>query len=211
MKIVELIPAARALLKWTQQELADASGLALGTIANLEAQRRTAEVDTIEKIVSALNLAGVEFIPGGVRKASAVYYYDGPGWYIDLLADALNTVQGTDREILIENVDDIKSSPAVLNFMKGMKDQGVTFRMTAMEGNTHLAAPSSCYRFIPGPFFENWIVMIFGDKVAVSLAEESRCMVIKDADLARALRNRFNLLWHVLPELKIESTADARI
>ena len=57
--------AARALLEWSQRELAAASGLSAPTIKRLESQ--TGELkgrgDTVGRIVAALESAGVEFIP----------------------------------------------------------------------------------------------------------------------------------------------------
>ena len=54
--------AARALLGWTQQELAERSGVGVVTIHQLETganQPRRATVDVVER---ALQAAGIEFI-----------------------------------------------------------------------------------------------------------------------------------------------------
>ncbi len=60
--------AARALLGIDQRELARLSGVSLPTIQRMEASTGTvrAVVDSLEKVVNALNTAGVELIgPGG--------------------------------------------------------------------------------------------------------------------------------------------------
>ena len=57
--------AARALLGWTQQELAERSGVGVVTIHQLETganQPRRATVDVVER---ALQAAGIEFIENG--------------------------------------------------------------------------------------------------------------------------------------------------
>jgi transcriptional regulator with XRE-family HTH domain len=68
----ELIRAARALLRWDQRQLAEASSVSLPTIKRLEATPGvvTAHKPTIAALRRALEVAGVEFTNGeqpGVR------------------------------------------------------------------------------------------------------------------------------------------------
>jgi hypothetical protein len=60
----ELIRAARALLRWEQRNLSEASSVSLPTIKRLEAKRGTliAHSSTIAALRNALEKAGVEFI-----------------------------------------------------------------------------------------------------------------------------------------------------
>lgn len=67
--------AARALLGWDQRQLAEAAGVSLPTIQRMESSDGTvrANVDTLVKVVEALQRAGLELIgegtasPGGGR------------------------------------------------------------------------------------------------------------------------------------------------
>ncbi|MGI4765484.1 MAG: helix-turn-helix domain-containing protein [Janthinobacterium lividum] len=56
--------AARSLLEWSQDQLATASGVSLPTIKRLEpgAGPLSTRVDTLEKLTTALERAGVIFI-----------------------------------------------------------------------------------------------------------------------------------------------------
>ncbi|WP_224000684.1 helix-turn-helix transcriptional regulator [Aureimonas sp. SA4125] len=54
--------AARALLDMSQPDLASQAGLGLSTIVDFERSRRAVSSDGIQKIVSALETSGVEFI-----------------------------------------------------------------------------------------------------------------------------------------------------
>jgi transcriptional regulator with XRE-family HTH domain len=68
----ELIRAARALLRWEQRHLADASSVSLPTIKRLEAKpgMLVAHNSTIRALQNAFEAAGVEFTDGdrpGVR------------------------------------------------------------------------------------------------------------------------------------------------
>lgn len=65
--------AARALLGIDQQVLAAAAGVSLPTIRRMEASADTvrANVDTLVKVVQALELAGIELIAEGAASAAA--------------------------------------------------------------------------------------------------------------------------------------------
>ncbi len=76
----EQVRAARALLRWEQRDLADASKVSLPSIKRLETVPGplAAQVRTIDALCAALEAAGVEFIAengGGagvrLRKAKA--------------------------------------------------------------------------------------------------------------------------------------------
>jgi transcriptional regulator with XRE-family HTH domain len=54
--------AARGLLDWTQQELADRAGLGIVTVRQFEAGLNEPRRATLEVIRRALEAAGVEFI-----------------------------------------------------------------------------------------------------------------------------------------------------
>jgi transcriptional regulator with XRE-family HTH domain len=60
----EQIRAARALLRWTAQKLADVSGIGTATIKRMEVMDGvpSGQVRTIEALRSALEDAGVEFV-----------------------------------------------------------------------------------------------------------------------------------------------------
>lgn len=64
--------AARAMLGWDQRQLAEAAGVSLPTVQRMEASEGTvrANVDTLVKIVSALQQAGVELIAEGAASAA---------------------------------------------------------------------------------------------------------------------------------------------
>jgi predicted transcriptional regulator len=60
----EVIRAARALLRWEQRDLAEASSVSLPTIKRLESQPgdMAAHMSTVSALRKALEAAGIEFI-----------------------------------------------------------------------------------------------------------------------------------------------------
>lgn len=65
---IRQVKAARALLDWSQKELADASGVSEPTIKRLEAADAESSLggraETAQRIVDCLIRAGAEFIDG---------------------------------------------------------------------------------------------------------------------------------------------------
>lgn len=59
--------AARALLNWSQPELAQASGVSVSTIRDFEIGKRTPIGNNLAAMRRALEKAGIEFIDDGVR------------------------------------------------------------------------------------------------------------------------------------------------
>ncbi|MCE8507834.1 helix-turn-helix transcriptional regulator [Ruegeria pomeroyi] len=57
------VRAARGLLNWTVRDLAKRAGIHRNTVTNIETERYGGSADAIAAIRSALEAAGVEFIP----------------------------------------------------------------------------------------------------------------------------------------------------
>jgi transcriptional regulator with XRE-family HTH domain len=58
------IRAARAMLEWSQEELAEKSEVSLSTVRDVESQRRPLDTSAAANIHRALENAGLIFIPG---------------------------------------------------------------------------------------------------------------------------------------------------
>jgi predicted transcriptional regulator len=61
------IRAARALLSWSQQQLADKAIVSLNAVARLENGKVDSRSSTIAAIERTLTKVGVEFLPAGER------------------------------------------------------------------------------------------------------------------------------------------------
>ncbi|WP_183851662.1 helix-turn-helix transcriptional regulator [Prosthecomicrobium pneumaticum] len=57
--------AARGLLDWTQEELADRAGLSRSTVREFEHGRHALQSGSAERIIAAFTSAGVELTGGG--------------------------------------------------------------------------------------------------------------------------------------------------
>jgi predicted transcriptional regulator len=61
------IRAARALLSWSQQRLADKAIVSLNAVTRLEKGNVDSRVSTINAIEKTLGRAGIEFLPSGEK------------------------------------------------------------------------------------------------------------------------------------------------
>ena len=61
------IAAARALLSWKREDLADRAGVSLRTLARFESGEGDITASKLDQIEIALTDEGIEFIDGGVR------------------------------------------------------------------------------------------------------------------------------------------------
>ena len=59
--IAAAIRAGRGALSWSQQELAEKSGVSLPTVARLEASIGSPKLETVSRLISAIEKAGVKF------------------------------------------------------------------------------------------------------------------------------------------------------
>ena len=59
------IRAARGLLGWSRSDLIDASGVSMSALLRLESAQADSRSSTLNKVIVALNAAGIEFINDG--------------------------------------------------------------------------------------------------------------------------------------------------
>lgn len=59
------IRAARGLLGWSRADLIEASGVSLSALLRLEGAQADSRSSTLNKVIAALNAAGIEFINDG--------------------------------------------------------------------------------------------------------------------------------------------------
>jgi transcriptional regulator with XRE-family HTH domain len=71
------IRAARALLEWSQEELAAEAGVGLSTVRDVESQRRALDTAAAVEICRALQNAGVIFVPGAATAGPGVRFIAG--------------------------------------------------------------------------------------------------------------------------------------
>lgn len=199
------IRAARALLNWSQSDLARAAQMANSSIKNVENENTSARRDTILQIKDALEANGVEFLPGsGVKlKTDVVTTIDGRAATTALYESLYTTAHASaDREILVLGLDEAfavqyDGLDRVRDHNARLKNAGITQKILASEGTTEFLGDASCYRLLPRERFGKTVpVYIYGNKVASYTGTlRRRTIIIEDKALADLQRSIFRSLW----------------
>lgn len=199
------IRAARALLNWSQADLARAADMATSSIKNVESETTSARKETLEHIYDAFDLNGVEFTPAsGVRlKNDIVAIHDGRNATSALLDDIYAHVSSAaQREVCIIGLDETFSVETDgLLLLAGHLDRlakaGITERILICEGDTRFLNSPECYRWLPRQYFtRNAPIYIYGDRIAIhSGSLRRRAIIVEARPLAQHLKKIFCLLW----------------
>jgi transcriptional regulator with XRE-family HTH domain len=196
---VEQVKAARALLGWSQEELANRAHLTQNQISSFEFGR-TKPADVLELMYRTFMFHGVTFLKNGVQlNPESVGTIEGEGWYSRLLDDVYTTlIDQKGAELLIFCADDKASPPEINNRYRKMRNAGIQMRQLVEEGHTNLMGPLKEYRYIPKERFKNYVSLVYGNKVAVCTEKSLKATVFNDMNLATAWRNIFDVLWDKL-------------
>lgn len=203
------IRAARALLNWSQTDLAEASGVAVSSIKNIENSLTVARKETIEDISYALEKSGVEFMPGsGVRiKERLINVLNGPEGYWKLLDDVYDTLVKNGGEVCILGLDEaivekeLQQSTAsnpnrLAQHIERLRKANITERLIIKKGDKKIVAPASWYRCIEQEFFEPYPLYIYGEKIAIlTWGPPFKAVVYDNPEIAKTLGKIFDFIW----------------
>lgn len=206
------VRAARGLLGWSQTELAERAGTSLSAVADCENERGKTSRETYDRFLAAFERECVFITDTGVEKRSgATYEITGEDWWLKTLDDVYYTLMDEGGEMLMIFSDDRESSKEVNGRIKKIRNAGIKMRQLVREDNTYMIGPASEYKWVPKEYFLNYITLIYGDKVAICAEDNTKALVCRDVNLARAWKNLFEMLWTgtTLIEPK-ESTARER-
>jgi transcriptional regulator with XRE-family HTH domain len=209
------IRAARALLNWSQSNLADASGVAVSSIKNIENNLTVARKDTIEDIRNALERAGVEFtLDGGVRphkpEVTILTGREGFKKFFDVVYEEIKD----GGEIYGSGVDEAQVGRATggygqvhIDRVSKIKDK-VTGKFLLLDGDTNVMAASYCeYRWLQKEYYESTHFYIFNQKVAIIsiFSDDDILIVIHDIPrLSEYYKKLFFKLWNDAKEIKFD-------
>jgi DNA-binding XRE family transcriptional regulator len=201
----EQVRAARALLDWSQQELADRAGTARMTIRHIEEGTVQPQRGTLADIVKVFDDHGIEFIGdhGVSLRRDQVVTLKGENIFFRVLDDVIATLRAVPgAEALFACVEDRRSPPAVVENYRRLREAGIAMRSLVREGDSYLMGKPREYRCLPEKFFHNTASVIYGDKFATmtldqETGEDAGAVIIRNSHVAAAQRNLFNFIWSV--------------
>jgi transcriptional regulator with XRE-family HTH domain len=101
------ITAGRALLEWTQDDLATASGVSKDMISKIEGGKSAGSLKSLQSIEDAFTLSGIEFGQNdGVRRAGLrTKTYRGQSGFIEFMNFVYETARDQGGAFCVSNID----------------------------------------------------------------------------------------------------------
>lgn len=198
--------AARALLNWSQPDLAKRCKMHVQTISNFESGKASPTKNTLKKIKLFLEKAGVSFTDqGGVNPniSYTVIYEDREGFRA-FMDDVYETVKKHGGDVYLFN-----SRPLIWyewlgeewydmhrKRMKALGDR-IRMRISLQEGDTNKILSFAQYRWFPVKVSKDKIFYAYGPKLAfLDFGENSvRITVITHKDFSQIFRILYDIAW----------------
>jgi transcriptional regulator with XRE-family HTH domain len=198
------IRAARALLNWSQGDLAEASGVAISSIKNVENSITTARKETMDDIQGALEKAGIEFLPGsGVRlRIESITVLKGAEalqLFFDDVYQAMQKNSGGD--VMISGVEEKAYDDADRALVERHLERmaalgGVKQKVLCKKGDSNFTVPYAEYRWVDANLFSGTPFYVYGDKLAMLLWQPSlQVILLHYPQLVEAYRKQFLFQW----------------
>lgn len=202
MATIEQIRAARALLGWSQGELAERAGLSQTGIARIEAGTNQPNTATVAKIMLAFTTAGVEFIDGGVRQTKdRLVVLEGEECIRELQDDVYAVLNKHGGEVLLLGIEELTPDEGedyeyTKRHVQRLLDAGISERILIRKGAANFIAPVAWYRWIPEKYFSPNTIYVYHTKVAMLLrAPHYRVLMLDNPFFAENLTSFFNFIW----------------
>lgn len=197
----EQIRAARAILDWSREDLAIATGLSPDTIRRIESGALQPRASTMAAIRTAFERRGIEFLPnnGLAMRDETVTLIEGKDCLVRLFDDIYHNLKDIGGEVLVLCADRILDPDALLAENR-LRSAGIRLRQLIEAGSEGMIGADSEYRAIPSVYFHHEMQIIYGSRVASCLSSKSKVVVINDASWATMARKTFDLMWqHATP------------
>lgn len=194
--------AARGLLDWTQQDLADAAALSKTAINNFERGVKDVRGESLMSIRAAFERHDIEFMgdTGVHKRRDTVRILNGDDALPCLWDDIYETLKDAGGEVMIANLDEQRSHKAhpekLKRHLERLTKAGVTERLLCREDDRYFLQPADFYRWLPRTGYESGMTtFIYGGKVSLQLWNESMIILIHSAAAYEAEAQRFEILW----------------
>lgn len=201
------IRAARAVLNWSQSDLARMAEISLTTIRNIEVKAIAPRMTTMGMIYNALSAAGIEFIePDGVRRRpSDLYIFEGRNGGKDFFEDLRHSTRksGGDVFIVTPTAEDFArycglSSILELDALADLNNTVEIRCLLTAATEMPLSTPRFQFRSISKNFVDPVPFCAYGQKYAIAVPNGepfSKLIVVEALKMAAIARQHFLSLW----------------
>jgi transcriptional regulator with XRE-family HTH domain len=201
------IRAARALLDWSQEDLAGASNLSIATIRKLELGHISPRGKTTGALRHALENAGLEFLePDGVRhRPGDILIFQGQEGIRSFYDDIYQTMHKKGGEVVVVLASEIPFNKALGEYRFRHYERMIAIKEATFvscivtEDRETLPATSYCEcRWISKHYVNSVPFYVYDDKYAIIVFDcdpSPKITVIQSRVVAEAFREQFHSMW----------------
>jgi transcriptional regulator with XRE-family HTH domain len=205
MLTAEQIRAARALLNWTQADLAREARISLPSINSIERGVSSPRIDTLRTIKSALENGGIEFLgQQGVRLHSELFQiqeYQGDDFIEKQNDDLFSCMHGPDDVAMMCGLDEKKfplyAPDQVLRYDDYQQKTKFTQKILVAKGDTFMLTNLDAYRWISPELLGTIPYLVYKDRFVMIMWESKRVVIIRSQSIADTFRKQFEFLWEM--------------
>lgn len=207
------IRAARALKNWSQTDLAERTGLAVPTIANIELGKQVPGKNTIEKIIDAFKIGEITFTPHGVEfDRNEIVTLNGWGKFKNLLIDVLHTLEdkpAKEKDFLVFSADDSLSTEEEEMLYEEMDKRGIQRkRIISSKAKEVTDALKETKEIDPKYFDDQGAIFLYGNKIAFYTApigdHEATTTIITNERIATTFKKIYGFMWDNLKDADLQ-------
>lgn len=210
MLTIEQMKAARALLGWSQGDLADAAHLSKTGIARIENHESRPNSETSFKIMEAFTKAGIEFIgtEGLRRRQINIARYQGQEEFRKFMDEVYYCARDTKDELCLFNgvpsyIHDACGHDWYAMHAARMKEltKRPRFRIIVRQGERNFIAGGFAeYRWFPHNKFKDKTIYVYGPNIAFLNFDNADVNVlsIQQKDIADSFRIMFDIAWETV-------------
>lgn len=194
--------AARGLLNWTQQDLADAAGLSKTAINNFEKGNADTKIESLKAVQRAFERLDIEFIGrNGLRKRTdEVRTLKGTGAFEIFLEDIYKTLKSCHSELLINVVNTeckLYSLTELSRWQALFKALAVKERALRPQGKDYCRLTPGGQQLRHAVNVQNTgpDIFLYGPKTGLIFNAQPLIVIINNQVLTDTERSRFEALW----------------
>lgn len=199
---VQQIKAARGLLEWNQIDLANASGLHVNAINNVERRHGMPRTETLSIIKTTFESKGVRFkgLAGVelVEETLDIKRYQGKDLMRVLTDDVLSVMTHPDHELIAVIHDErafLQDSKQNDRYYAVQKKIRFTQRVILTHPEGIGFGKSEDIRYLPEATIGVINFQVYGDRFVLINWKIPEIVMIRSATLAESFRNQFDYLW----------------
>lgn len=201
------IRGARGILNWSQQDLAQRTGISATSIGSIENGQTTPRQNTLDTIRTTFERNGIEFLGlEGVRvQSNYIQTLSGREGFRTFMDHLYETAKEFGGEIVLFNANPANwykwlGEEWFNAHSKRMQDLGghINFKITAKEGeNLFISKDFAEYKWFPEEMLSDKALYAYGDNLGfVNFDDDGvSVIVLKHPDFAHAFKVLFNIAW----------------